>query len=75
MGTKTITVTDEAYESLKQHKRDDESFTETILRITGSQRDVMKGFGSWEGTELRGAVEGHREEFDAELEERVDELS
>lgn len=75
MGTKTITVTDEAYESLKQHKREDESFTETILRITGAERDAMKGFGSWEGTDLRGAVEGHRAKFDAELEERVDELS
>lgn len=35
----------------------------------------MKGFGSWEGSGLREAVEGHRDEFDAELEERVDELS
>ncbi|WP_247729514.1 antitoxin VapB family protein [Halovivax limisalsi] len=75
MGTKTITVTEEAYESLEAHKRDDESFTEAILRITGSERDVMKGFGSWEGADLRGAVEGHRTEFDADLEERVDELS
>lgn len=75
MGTKTITITEEAYNRLKEHKRDDESFTETILRITGENRNVMKGFGSWENTGLREAVESYREEFNRNLEERTDELS
>ena len=75
MGTKTITITEDAYESLKQHKRDGESFTDTILRITGSDRDVMKGFGSWAGTGLREEVETYREEFDEDLQARIDELS
>ncbi len=46
MATKTLTVTEEAYERLKAHKREDESFTDTILRLTGADRDVLRGFGT-----------------------------
>ncbi|OIB56921.1 antitoxin VapB family protein [Natrialba sp. SSL1] len=45
MGTKNITITTEAYQNLKAHKREDESFTDTILRLTEADKDVMKGFG------------------------------
>ncbi|MDS0475764.1 antitoxin VapB family protein [Natrinema sp. 1APR25-10V2] len=45
MATKTVTITEEAYERLKAHKRDDESFTETVLRLTEADQDVMRGFG------------------------------
>ncbi|MEY7850467.1 antitoxin VapB family protein [Natrarchaeobius sp. A-rgal3] len=75
MGTKTITVTEEAYDRLKEHKREGESFTETILRITGENRNVMKGFGSWENTGLRDEVESYRKEYTRDLEERANELS
>jgi predicted CopG family antitoxin len=34
MATKTITVTEDAYERLKACKEDGESFSETITRIT-----------------------------------------
>lgn len=34
MSTKTITITDEAYNRLKAAKEGGDSFTETILRIT-----------------------------------------
>lgn len=43
MGTKSLIITEEAYERLKEHKREGESFTDTILRITGDDRDLMKG--------------------------------
>ena len=46
MGTKSLTITNEAYDRLKEHKREGESFTETILRLTGSERDLMKGLGT-----------------------------
>jgi Uncharacterized ACR, COG1753. len=39
VATKTITLTDEAYERLREMKRDDESFTDVVLRVTGSDRD------------------------------------
>jgi len=74
MATKTITLTDEAYERLREMKRDDESFTDVVLRVTGSDRDVMKGFGSWADTDLRDAVEATRNELDADFEARQDEL-
>ncbi|MCS7138662.1 MAG: antitoxin VapB family protein [Crenarchaeota archaeon] len=34
MGHKTITISDEAYEALSRLKRDKESFTDVILRLT-----------------------------------------
>ncbi|MFC7080614.1 antitoxin VapB family protein [Halorussus caseinilyticus] len=71
MGTKSLTITEEAYDRLKEHKRDEESFTDTILRLTGSDRDVMKGFGMMSDVEgFREAVEDTRDDLDADLRER-----
>jgi len=74
MATKTISLTEEAYQRLREMKRDEESFTDVVLRVTGSDRDVMKGFGSWADTDLREAVEAAQEEFDEDFERRQDEL-
>lgn len=71
MGTKSLTITDEAYEQLRAHKREGESFTETILRITGSERGRMAGFGAMADAEgFRAAVETSRDRLDADLRER-----
>jgi len=35
MGTKTISLADDAYEKLKAHKRDGESFSDVVRRLTG----------------------------------------
>jgi len=71
MGTKSLTVTEEAYDRLKEHKREGESFTDTILRLTGDDRDVMKGFGMMSDVEgFREAVEETREDLDADLRDR-----
>jgi len=73
MGTKTLTITEEAYERLRAHKRDDESFTDTILRITGDERDVMKGFGAMSDVEgFREEVKQVRGELDGDLRERAE---
>ena len=74
MATKTITVTEEAYERLRAMKREEESFTDVLLRLTGAERDVMKGFGAWKGSGLREAVDETREELDADFEKRQNEL-
>ncbi|CQH56321.1 DUF217 family protein [Halobacterium hubeiense] len=71
MGTKSLTITEEAYERLKEHKRDDESFTDTILRLAGGDRDLMSGFGSMQDVDgFRDAVEDTRGELDADLRAR-----
>ena len=46
MGTKTIGLDDEAYERLRAQKREGESFSDTIKRITGAvSSDWREGFG------------------------------
>lgn len=74
MATTTISLTEEAYESLKALKREDESFSDVVLRLSGRERDKMKGFGAWADEGLRDAVEGEREEFDREFERRQDDV-
>jgi predicted CopG family antitoxin len=47
MGTKTIRVSDEIYERLEARKREDESFTDLLERLTEEERDIYAGFGAW----------------------------
>lgn len=71
MATKSLTITEEAYEKLERHKRPGESFTDTILRLTDDERDVIAGFGAMSDVEgFREAVEGSRAALDADLRER-----
>ncbi|AHF98304.1 hypothetical protein HALLA_04865 [Halostagnicola larsenii XH-48] len=71
MATKSLTVTEEAYEHLKAYKREDESFTDTILRLTDADRDVMKGFGAFENDEgFRNAAETARAGLNEDIAER-----
>jgi predicted CopG family antitoxin len=35
MGTKTISLADDAYEKLKRHKREGESFSDVVRRLAG----------------------------------------
>ena len=44
MATKTISITEEAYERLRMKKEKNESFTDVINRITG-KRDIMEFAG------------------------------
>ena len=46
MGTKTIGLDDEAYERLEAQKREGESFSDTVKRITDAvASDWREGFG------------------------------
>ena len=51
MGTKTISIKDEAYEALVREKIDKESFTDTILRITKKSGKLADCFGTWKMTD------------------------
>lgn len=74
MGTKTIGLDDEAYERLKAQKRDDESFSDTVKRITGEViTDWRRSFGRYSGEEgerFERAVTGSRKRTSAGLTER-----
>ena len=70
MASKNITITEEAYDRLAEAKREDESFTDVIVRLTRADRDVWAGFGAWNGTGLRDVTEANRERFERDAEDR-----
>jgi predicted CopG family antitoxin len=47
MGTKTISILDEAYENLKREKEKDESFSDVILRLTNRKGSIRECLGKW----------------------------
>ena len=51
MVSKTITITKEAYDLLKQKKRTGESFSELIIKHFGEKRSILDLYGAWEGDE------------------------
>jgi len=60
MSTKTISLDEEAYERLKSHKREGESFSDVVKRIAGER--------SW--TEVAGILsEGEADELESVVEE------
>jgi predicted CopG family antitoxin len=51
MATKTISITQKAYEALLREKKTKESFTDTILRITKKSGKLIDCFGTWKMTD------------------------
>ena len=47
MATKTITITEDAYESLASDKNEGESFSEVILRTHKKKGDISRFIGAW----------------------------
>lgn len=63
MGTKTIGLDDEAYERLRAHKREDESFSDTVKRLTGivaAEWELSFGKYSDQGADLEAAARDSR---------------
>lgn len=51
MGVKTITVTEEAYRMLANEKKQDESFSEVIKRLTKERGKLSDSLGTWKMTD------------------------
>lgn len=47
MGVKTITVTEEAYRLLAKEKKNEESFSEVIKRLTKERGRLADSLGTW----------------------------
>lgn len=53
MGYRTISLSDEAYNALKNMKLKNESFNDLILRLTSrpKQKDILELAGIWQGSD------------------------
>ncbi|MFH1073444.1 MAG: antitoxin VapB family protein [Nanoarchaeota archaeon] len=47
MGTKVISIMDDAYELLRKNKKPNESFSEVIRRVVPKKRNIMEFAGAW----------------------------
>ena len=75
MGTKTIRVSDEIYERLEARKRQDESFTELLERLTEEERDIYAGFGAWADSDATEKMRETHERLNEEVEDDTREFA
>lgn len=74
--SKSIRLSEEAYERLAAHKREDETFSDVVLRLAG-ERSLLELAGilsDEEADALRAAVEERRERRAEELERIADRM-
>lgn len=73
MGTKTVSLSEDAYERLKYLKRGNESFSDVVRRITGKieLRKFHGILGKEKGEELEKIIKKEREKHAEDYEKRV----
>ncbi|HLC84479.1 MAG TPA: antitoxin VapB family protein, partial [Candidatus Nanoarchaeia archaeon] len=75
MVTKTITVTEDAYESIKSLKSKEESFSELFLRLSDQKMKIKDLFGILGKSEeeaklMQQRLKQYRQKFSKDAEER-----
>jgi predicted CopG family antitoxin len=52
--TKVISLSNKAYQTLKNLKKSGESFSDVVLRVAGEQKrkSILEFAGTWEGTDI-----------------------
>ena len=78
MGTKTITITNDAYDALSKQKRVDESFSEVINRLTKKTGNLSDCFGAWnmnasEAEALKKSLDTHWHKATQSMKKRTEE--
>jgi predicted CopG family antitoxin len=74
MGTKTVRLDENVYEHIKSKKRDDETFSEAIDRLTSDYTllDFAAGGSEEEAEQLREAIDRSEERQRQEREELLE---
>lgn len=74
MATKTLTITEEAYNRLRSHKRGDESFSDVVARLAASRDNPQKARGLWDDIDAGRDHEGKHQQLGEEINEHYDEM-
>jgi predicted CopG family antitoxin len=74
--SKSIRLSEDAYERLAAHKREDETFSDVVLRLAGERSllDLVGVLSDAEADALRDAVDERRERRTTELEGTADRM-
>lgn len=75
MSDTTIRVSEETRERLKVRKHGEESYETVISRLLDDDRDLLVGFGAWEGTDKLETFEQVHEEYDRQSDERIEKIT
>ena len=77
MGTanEQIRVSDAVKRELDRRRREGESYNDVLERILDEERDVLAGFGAFEGTDRGEATRGVHERGKEKSRERIEEMA
>ena len=77
MATKTITISEDAYNRLEMQKKDGESFSDVIIRLTsqrGKLSDLAGLLSKKDADEMEASIRELRAEFTKSMDRRAEEI-